>query len=805
MKQSKLFSKFNLKDRITTKQIKEFEKRYETFTEIPLISGGFIANASNKSQITAVNILKTQQNIRQKVNRKYLESYVYSDKEYKQIPFIWNVNPTSICPSPSRNKMAVINKIQSDNEKKDKTSVIEIYDSYKLIDTIYPPSSTFADIHKKEPFYGLSWNNDETLIAFIAEKAVPKSTKFFKDNTLITKYGDDKKDTAKEDESFGASYEFKEDFGEQMDGAKATTLFVYDLQKKQLFEPALDSDLVFSECVFDPNDSSSIIAVTYDTFPRRLGVRFYNSRPTRLWCIKLPKYIVPNSMYDKMEMIRIAANDFSPQYPRFSPNGESLVYLTTDNTFSHLSPSRLRRMKWQSNQTEDVEIETIIDIPTNVTSKDVLIDDQFGGIFCYGGVPIRCWINEDTMIINSLYGHVWGALIINLTQKTMCKLDEKKTIQTRWNDIGNEICRDITVLDVDYDSGDVLFTTSSIQRGHTANIYNINTESVHTLTTCVNDSDNDLIQSIRDIKTQIITNKIDDADSKDDVYESILYLPPANKTSYESDPVLLLYMHGGPHSASTLCYSYSMLSLLYSGFAVLQVNYRGSIGVSQQFVECLQGHIGSMDVVDCMNAFNYVCANSKQYLSADKIKKIVMGGSHGGFLTGHVIGQYPDVFLAASSRNPVLNLVSMLGLSDIPDWVLCECGINKVYDEECLMKPLSIKQMEIINQKSPHVYIENVKTPYQILCGSKDLRCPMQQALDYYKMLKARNGNEMARFLVYPDCQHSLNDTIDQEYDAWCSVWAWFSYHIRDVEKTQNKSEITDKIDNLLTSLSEFQ
>lgn len=50
----------------------------------------------------------------------------------------------------------------------------------------------------------------------------------------------------------------------------------------------------------------------------------------------------------------------------------------------------------------------------------------------------------------------------------------------------------------------------------------------------------------------------------------------------------------------------------------------------------------------------------------------VVGGSHGGFLAGHLAGQHPAAFRAAVLRNPVLDLSVMVHLSDIPDWCYVE-------------------------------------------------------------------------------------------------------------------------------------
>jgi acylaminoacyl-peptidase len=59
---------------------------------------------------------------------------------------------------------------------------------------------------------------------------------------------------------------------------------------------------------------------------------------------------------------------------------------------------------------------------------------------------------------------------------------------------------------------------------------------------------------------------------------------------------------------------------------------------------------------------------------ADPGRAAVVGGSHGGFLTGHLLGQAPHAWKAAVMRNPVTNIALMVGLSDISDWCFVEVG-----------------------------------------------------------------------------------------------------------------------------------
>lgn len=68
------------------------------------------------------------------------------------------------------------------------------------------------------------------------------------------------------------------------------------------------------------------------------------------------------------------------------------------------------------------------------------------------------------------------------------------------------------------------------------------------------------------------------------------------------------------------------------------MNYRGSAGCGQHFIDSLVGNIGSVDVDDC---YSCVVSALKKFPWLDPNSLVIFGGSHGGFIGTHLTSQYP--------------------------------------------------------------------------------------------------------------------------------------------------------------------
>jgi len=156
-------------------------------------------------------------------------------------------------------------------------------------------------------------------------------------------------------------------------------------------------------------------------------------------------------------------------------------------------------------------------------------------------------------------------------------------------------------------------------------------------------------------------------------------------------------------------------------------------------------------------------------LSIPPGKIMIHGGSHGGFLTLQLVGQYPDFYTAGATRNPVTNMISKAGTNDIMDWCYLEAGSYFSYD-----KIPTPKHVTNLLQCSPIVHVAKVKAPLLIMIGLLDMRVPPSQSFEYIHALKG--SGKKVKVLTYPNNNHSIG-CVDAEADCFINIVKWFSEH----------------------------
>jgi len=226
-------------------------------------------------------------------------------------------------------------------------------------------------------------------------------------------------------------------------------------------------------------------------------------------------------------------------------------------------------------------------------------------------------------------------------------------------------------------------------------------------------------------------------------------------------------------------------------------NYTGSLGYGEAFVQRLviPGNCGKLDVEDCYASIRHLIDSG--IAEEGPGKQFIWGGSHGGFLVGHLIGRFPDLFSAAVLRNPVIS-AGGISSSDIRDWYFSEFGIEYplassprddiTTNNLSLTSPLPpLVTSEIYANLlaiSPISHVDSIKIPVLLLIGSADRRVAPSQGIEFYHALKARyasigggggrDNRRRVEMLVFQGESHPL-DGVEAAKASFEAIKEWFS------------------------------
>ena len=187
----------------------------------------------------------------------------------------------------------------------------------------------------------------------------------------------------------------------------------------------------------------------------------------------------------------------------------------------------------------------------------------------------------------------------------------------------------------------------------------------------------------------------------------------------------LVHVHGGPTSIDLDRWAPDLQAYVDAGFQVVLVNYRGSIGFGAAWRDTLIGNIGWPEVEDVLAGVDDLLASGL----ADPARLAIAGWSWGGYITLLMHGMHPDRFIAGVAGVPVGDYA--LGYEDLSP-------LLQAYDRALLGGPPA-EVPELMAERSPISYVDNVKAPILFLAGEADSRCPIRQVMAYVDRLKARD------------------------------------------------------------------
>jgi acylaminoacyl-peptidase len=203
---------------------------------------------------------------------------------------------------------------------------------------------------------------------------------------------------------------------------------------------------------------------------------------------------------------------------------------------------------------------------------------------------------------------------------------------------------------------------------------------------------------------------------------------------------LIVFSHGGPHSATGYGFNFKEQYFAANGYFVLDTNFRSSTGYGEAFKWATWGEWGKKDGEDVMSGVDYVLKRHP----IDPKRVGHTGHSYGGFMTNWLITQYPDRFAAAITGAGITNWISDYGTADI----------YRTKETEFYGTPWDPAARDRMIRQSPLTHAGRVKTPTLFVHGEADQRVPYEEGEQMYFALKRRGVP--AKMIQYADQPHGI-------------------------------------------------
>jgi dipeptidyl aminopeptidase/acylaminoacyl peptidase len=204
---------------------------------------------------------------------------------------------------------------------------------------------------------------------------------------------------------------------------------------------------------------------------------------------------------------------------------------------------------------------------------------------------------------------------------------------------------------------------------------------------------------------------------------------------------MVLVVHGGPWARDWWDSNPNVQLFANRGYAVLQVNFRGSAGFGKAHMRAAIGEFAGAMHDDLIDAVDW--AVDQGYADPDRVG--IFGGSYGGYATLVGVSFTPDRFAAAVDVVGISNLASFMRTLP-PAADLTNNWFRYVGD------PTDPEQEADMLARSPISRVDDIRTPLMVVQGANDIRVVQAESESIVEALRRRGVD--VDYLVFPDEGH---------------------------------------------------
>jgi dipeptidyl aminopeptidase/acylaminoacyl peptidase len=223
----------------------------------------------------------------------------------------------------------------------------------------------------------------------------------------------------------------------------------------------------------------------------------------------------------------------------------------------------------------------------------------------------------------------------------------------------------------------------------------------------------------------------------------------------------ILYVHGGPQGTFNDAWSsrWNPRVLASQGYAVISVDFHGSAGYGQDFMDAINRDWGGKPLEDLQKGLAAALQLDPQI---DRTRACAMGASYGGYMMNWIAGNWPDRFDCLVQHDGLFDMRSFYYSTEelwFPRW-----DFGGSYSEA----------RDTYERWNPVNYVDNWKTPMLVVTGEKDFRVPYTQGLQSFTALQERGIP--SQLLVFPDENHwvlGAENSLQWHHTvfAWLERW----------------------------------